>query len=100
MPNLDAGKAFSTGVGLAVGLMMTNSMFPVIKPPERVEQAILCQKCGGRNPEQNRFCSECGRNLYPPLQTQCPKCGVTVAAMKFCGVCGALLQKQRKRGRK
>jgi len=100
MSNVDTGKAFSTGVGLAFGLMMTNCMFPVIKPLERTKQVVLCQKCGTRNHEGNRFCSECGRLLYPPLQTKCPKCGVTVAAMKFCGVCGALLQKQRKRGRK
>jgi rRNA maturation endonuclease Nob1 len=99
MSNVNVGKAFSTGIGLALGLTMANYTFTALKPPEKTRR-IVCQDCGNRNPEENKFCYECGRPLYPPPRTFCPKCDATVIAAKFCGVCGALLQRQRKRRRK
>jgi rRNA maturation endonuclease Nob1 len=96
MSNVGVGKAFSTGIGLALGLAMANYTFTALKPPEKTRR-IVCQNCGNRNPEENRFCYECGRLFYPPPMTFCPRCGATVIATKFCGVCGELLQRQRKR---
>ncbi len=101
MKGVGAGNAFSAGFGLALGVMMANCTLPLMTPPEKAKQVILCQKCGNRNPDENRFCNECGRPLYPPLLTTCSKCGATVTATKFCGACGTLLQmQQRKKGRK
>ncbi|MGH7857795.1 MAG: double zinc ribbon domain-containing protein, partial [Candidatus Binatia bacterium] len=50
---------------------------------------MRCAKCGSENPEENRFCEECGE----PLARQCPACGRAVRAdARFCGGCGAALE--------
>jgi rRNA maturation endonuclease Nob1 len=90
--SVNVGKAFSTGIGIALGLTMANYTFTALKPPER-PSCIVCQNCGNRNPEENKFCHECGRPLYPPPRTLCTKCGTTVNATRFCGVCGTLLRR-------
>jgi len=44
-----------------------------------------CSKCGFDNPDQAKFCIECGI----PFNFQCPNCGVeTSASGKFCMECG------------
>ncbi len=44
-----------------------------------------CQKCHAENPENNKFCRECGVRLLKI----CPKCGSkSLPADKFCGECG------------
>ncbi|MBA2455866.1 MAG: zinc ribbon domain-containing protein, partial [Nocardioidaceae bacterium] len=47
---------------------------------------LKCASCGGDNPEDNRFCDECGS----PLAVTCSDCGASIRAGKlFCGQCGA-----------
>jgi len=51
-----------------------------------------CSSCGGANPDDNRFCGECGA----PIQTRCSECGAENSGRnKFCGQCGAALHSSR-----
>lgn len=90
----DVGEAFSAGLGLAVGLMISQSMFQIMQPSQRtVKQVIVCLKCGGRNPVENKFCGYCGKALYPPAPVNCPSCGTPMPPhMKFCRRCGFTLK--------
>jgi hypothetical protein len=92
------GDAFCAGIGFGLGLTMLNLTLQRVAPPERVRQVIICQMCGYRNADGNRFCSECGRPILPQPSVTCPNCGAVVAARKFCGLCGALMQEQKKKG--
>ena len=52
---------------------------------------MRCASCGFDNPEEMRFCGECGT----PLQRRCPQCGSEhPARFKFCGACGTPLSGQ------
>jgi ribosomal protein L40E len=95
------GQAFSAGIGLAFGLTMAQYMFQAMKPPEKmIKQVIVCLRCGGKNPVENKFCGQCGHALYPPPPIQCPKCGATMPFnMSFCRRCGSPL-KEKDRVRK
>ncbi|MFQ6068475.1 MAG: zinc-ribbon domain-containing protein [Candidatus Bathyarchaeia archaeon] len=65
-----------------------------------VKQAVLCLRCGNKNSIENKFCNGCGHPLYPPSQIKCSKCGaMMLATLNFCGECGLLLRRQKKRGR-
>jgi class 3 adenylate cyclase/predicted ATPase len=47
---------------------------------------MRCPRCRQENPQQAKFCSECGANLV----AHCAACGAELsAAAKFCGQCGA-----------
>ena len=47
-----------------------------------------CPACGGENPQEGRFCLECGK----PLAFACPNCGTArPSRAKFCGQCGTML---------
>jgi hypothetical protein len=49
---------------------------------------MCCASCGFANPEEKKFCEECGTKLV----RVCPSCGAEVRpAAKFCGDCGTLL---------
>ena len=49
---------------------------------------MRCSKCGSENPDDKRFCGDCGS----ALTNRCPKCGADNAPGKrFCGDCGAAL---------
>ncbi|MGQ9642087.1 MAG: zinc ribbon domain-containing protein [Candidatus Bathycorpusculaceae bacterium] len=103
MSKASVGDAFSAGIGLAMGLTMAQYMFQAMKPTERIiKQVIICLKCGGKNPVENKFCGQCGQAFYPPPQITCPKCSAKMPSnMNFCGRCGSPLRKTkrtRKRG--
>ncbi|HHW99277.1 MAG TPA: zinc-ribbon domain-containing protein [Firmicutes bacterium] len=55
---------------------------------QRVQEAKrTCPECGFRNPDDSRFCQECGHKLGA---TQCHQCGAELApGTRFCGTCGA-----------
>jgi rRNA maturation endonuclease Nob1 len=91
---MKAGDAVSTGLGLGMGLALTNYMFQATKPFEKTAKPlIICLKCQGRNALENEFCWHCGSALYPQSRTQCNKCKATVPSMKYCGNCGSKLKK-------
>jgi class 3 adenylate cyclase len=47
-----------------------------------------CRACNSQNPEDKKFCSQCGNSLVPA----CPNCGAEYAPQsRFCGDCGAKL---------
>jgi class 3 adenylate cyclase len=49
---------------------------------------MRCSKCGDENPDDNKFCGDCGA----PLTNRCPKCGSdSPPGKRFCGACGAPL---------
>src|SRR5215813_14101337 len=50
---------------------------------------MRCGSCGFENPEQAKFCEECGIKLV----RVCPSCGQQVRpTAKFCGKCGTTLE--------
>ena len=52
-----------------------------------------CSKCGFENPDQAKFCIECGT----PFKFQCPNCGAETSANgKFCMACGFELKPGQK----
>ena len=51
-----------------------------------------CPSCGSGNPEEARFCIECG----VPLQNRCASCGLeNLPRAKFCAACGTPLSFRR-----
>ncbi len=51
---------------------------------------MKCPRCQSQNPEENRFCRDCGTKLL----SACPQCGAEVPqGDKFCGKCGHSLAK-------
>jgi len=49
---------------------------------------MRCSKCGSDNPQDKRFCGDCGA----PLTNSCPKCGAdNLPGKRFCGDCGTAL---------
>ncbi|MBI2544089.1 MAG: AAA family ATPase, partial [Candidatus Rokubacteria bacterium] len=50
---------------------------------------MRCPACQADNPDQNRFCGQCGA----ALALHCPQCGAEVpSGFRFCGLCGANVQ--------
>ncbi len=53
---------------------------------------VRCPSCGKPNPENKKFCGDCGVALV----LKCPSCGSRNSAVKrFCGDCGAALSDPR-----
>ena len=51
------------------------------------EEARRCPDCNNMNPENVRFCQECGTKLGVQ---KCGQCGATLSpGTRFCGACGA-----------
>jgi adenylate cyclase len=49
---------------------------------------MRCLSCHSENPENTRFCIECGA----AFERRCLKCGFeNLPQAKFCGLCGAAL---------
>ncbi len=49
---------------------------------------VACGLCGGANPPNSRFCSQCGKPI-PSSAGPCSKCGQALATgSKFCSNCG------------
>jgi len=95
MTKYSVGEAFSAGIGLAMGLTMAQYLSQTLKPPEKIiKQVIICLRCGGKNPVENKFCGQCGQALYPAPKIQCPECGKPAPSnTNFCGQCGSPLKK-------
>ena len=56
---------------------------------------MRCQSCGSENPEEKKFCGDCGA----VLTNHCPRCGSNNPPGKqFCGDCGAALNTTLPRG--
>src|SRR5512139_2293603 len=47
---------------------------------------VKCPSCAIENPEDNKFCTGCGKTLAPP---QPPVTGAAEAPARFCNECGA-----------
>jgi len=93
MAKFDVSDGFSAGIGLAMGLTMANYISQAMKTQGKIEQVVVCLKCGFRNPIENKFCGQCGKTLYPSPPTQCPRCGNFVPLNVYCGRCGYSLRK-------
>jgi len=87
-------EAFSAGLGVALGLVMSQLILQATRPPEKVaiEGVLVCQKCAAQNPMENKFCGNCGSSLKPE-EIECPKCkSKNPSTSTFCGSCGAKLR--------
>ena len=90
---MKANDEVSTGLGLGMGLALTNYMFQTMKSyGKKAKPLIICLECQGRNALENEFCWHCGSTIYPQSRTQCTKCKATVPTMKYCGNCGSRLK--------
>lgn len=52
---------------------------------------MICPSCGADNPDDARFCQNCGASTAPapPAERRCESCGAANASdAKFCTVCG------------
>src|SRR5262245_56746616 len=58
--------------------------------PAGAGRPMQCSACGAANPEDARFCGECGASLARPAT--CPRCAApTRPEQRFCNACGAPL---------
>ena len=49
-----------------------------------------CPSCGHKNPDDTKFCQECGTPLAAAPPKHCTSCGAElVPNTRFCGACGA-----------
>ncbi len=54
------------------------------------KNASTCSACGHENPENTKFCQECGTKLGGSGKAFCVSCGAElVSGTRFCGECGA-----------
>ncbi len=68
--------------------------------PLKTRNTVECSKCGFRNPENLKFCGNCGRRMEeeeeaprPPSTIKCGKCGFrNPRNLKFCGNCGTRIR--------
>ena len=94
LANMKPDNAVSTGLGLGMGLALTNYMYQTTNPYRKTAKPIIiCLKCQGKNAIENQFCWHCGSGIYPQSKIQCPKCEATTPSMKYCGNCGSKLKK-------
>ncbi|GEM_PF-684556 len=61
---------------------------------------MTCRQCNTQNPDDARFCSNCGAELEQSAQPQktreCPHCGFeNTREARYCANCGAHLRRQR-----
>ena len=91
---MSAGEAFSAGVGLSIGLVMSQHLLrTIVKPEIPAKKVVICQKCAAKNHVDNKFCNNCGQSLYPPPKIKCQNClSEMPVTMNFCGDCGAALK--------
>lgn len=84
-----AGAGIGAGLGLGMAQQMTSATAPGGQPAQTDQPTVLvaCSKCGARNAETAKFCSDCGT----PLVKTCAKCGAEVSG-KFCGECGTSVE--------
>ncbi len=95
MVDVNVSDAFSAGIGLALGLTMTQHMFHFMKPQKMIKkkQVIVCLNCRSKNSVENKFCGQCGKPLYPSALVQCLKCHTAMpSSMNYCGSCGSKLK--------
>ncbi len=66
---------------------------------ERNLKIKICDNCGNSNPDEIKFCAECGSNLYDKRPNDafiCPKCGIKNNSRSlFCLNCGSELMKKQ-----
>lgn len=56
---------------------------------------MYCQKCGIENPEEAKFCKDCGFQFQKDELIKCSICGAENSNItKFCGSCGTTLSNQ------
>src|SRR5205807_2707252 len=90
-----AGNPAVLGIGLGLGGMVTGAGQTVAAGGQ---VQVRCGKCGTLNPENAKFCSNCGQELAPApapagAVVSCPSCGTqNSATAKFCSNCGSSLQ--------
>lgn len=59
---------------------------------EEQRASLTCPNCDTINPENFKFCQECGTKLGIALKSLCPQCGTkNPPQTRFCGECGCKL---------
>ncbi|MCS7126327.1 MAG: SPFH domain-containing protein [Aigarchaeota archaeon] len=90
-----AAESLSKSEGAAVGAGI--AIIPPLFQAPQPQPQILCPKCGRQNPQNSRFCNNCGSPLMETGGLRCPNCGVqNIAGAKFCSNCGSRLEVELK----
>jgi membrane protease subunit (stomatin/prohibitin family) len=85
-----AGAGIGAGLGLSLGQQMMQGQQ---RSQESPKELLVCPHCRARNPVNNKFCGDCGKNMEVTTTVKCPNCGADVPEEnKFCGSCGTKMQ--------
>ena len=92
-----SNPAISAGVGMGVGMTTAKTMVDTFRdvmsdgasaPAGGAPAALLCPSCSKPVPAGQKFCGECGARM----EKKCPTCNkIWDASQKFCGECGTKL---------
>lgn len=85
-----AGLGLGVGIGMGLGQRMAEGVGNASGLP-----VSGCVVCGNDLEPGDKFCPECAAPvvLVSRPVTECPSCGATVIARKYCSECGTALQK-------
>jgi predicted amidophosphoribosyltransferase len=87
------------GVGAGCGLLMGPPIYRALAAPKQRPIVIVCLNCSVKNPDENKYCGNCGEPLYPSVV--CRVCGKKMLReWRYCGSCGASLRKKQKKSPK
>lgn len=93
-----AGTGIGVGMGVGAGIAAGNIFYDLSKQMNIHQNTktkninFQCPKCGSKNEDTARFCSNCGEKLiYSTIE--CRNCKFENSAnAKFCALCGAILK--------
>lgn len=86
-----AGTFAAGGMGLGVGMAMTNGAQQMTPTNTAIPNTVQCQACHGEMARDARFCPHCGASAQEVQE--CPHCKAPITGkFKFCPHCGKSME--------